>query len=137
MTLGALTSREMLGLYGVTAMVVWINYFNTQFRSPMEAKRSPVMRNANYVFYSNHLYRFPKWFVFVLFLNWRQTRLPVLLVVAQMANSALAVFYYAWYLCVGRPLGVFMILVQIGVMGAFEIAFGVDMDIYNRRHPKI
>ena len=112
-------------------IILWFAMFGFQFTSRREVNKNIDFKY--YVFYSNLRVKFPAWFIILLFLNKRNTKIPITIAVQQIINYVFLVIY-----CVGSltsqldPLSLlktwFTIVVVIAVIML------IDFFIYTSAH---
>ena len=114
-------------------LVITFDCLFYQLRNPKIQNRCVNM--LDYVFFSNFTVQCPKWFTFVLFFNWRLTKLPISLIILQISNYImLAVSLILRCIVKIDDLKYFakFSLFHIGILFIYWIFVIVDFSIYTR-----
>jgi hypothetical protein len=126
-----------MGLMSLAFLGNWIILFAAQFANLKFNPQDTYVDIRNYIYFSNFLRIFPKPLIFVLFLNWRFSILPIPIVVAQIINYLIFIASLILKFLIGlnndTPIKV-IIICHFVLFVIWNIVKIIDFQIYKRNH---
>ena len=115
-------------------LAYWFLLFTFQFRKPNFENKVDM---KDYTFYSNLIFTYPKWSVYVLFLNARLVRFPLPVFLGQIINYAILCIHIVYNIMTNSTLlhfDLFFMKLWIIVNAVTLICMCIDHEVWRILH---